>query len=135
MKEEQKQMKIESNSTTIVCNDGFRVTLQRTLRIPEDGKAHGLPASMGTFQVRRVQDYLSRVPSAWKDHGGVFVCMHQREAMWLSFQAGNKPSAIKVAAGKMSIANRVTNDRPFDQLIMHGRSSHTGPRVKGRSLF
>ncbi len=85
----------------VVFGDGdCSITFQRTLRIPDDGRSYPLPPGLGAFPVRRVDDYASRVPEEWLEHGGVFLPMYQREAMWLSF-ATSKPHAIKVAVGKV----------------------------------
>jgi hypothetical protein len=79
------------------------VTFHRTLRIPDDGGAYPLPPSLGPFPVRRVDDYAHEVPAAWREHGGVFLPMFQREAMWLSFHGRPwRPNAIKVAVGKVN---------------------------------
>jgi hypothetical protein len=81
---------------------GLRVTFQRTLRIPDDGRKYPLPPGLGSFPIRRVDDYAHNVPDDWRDHGGVFLPMYQREAMWLCFSGPNyKPRAVKVAVGKV----------------------------------
>ena len=56
-----------------------RLTFQRTLRIPDDGRAYPLPPGLGAFPLRRVDDYASRVPEGWAERGGVFLPMYQRE--------------------------------------------------------
>jgi len=79
------------------------ITFQRTLRIPDDGGTYPLPPGLGAFPVRRVLDYADRVPASWREHGGVFVPMYQREALWLSFGGQHwHPCALKVAVGKMN---------------------------------
>jgi hypothetical protein len=78
---------------------GFR----RTLRIPDDGREYPLPPGLGTFPVFRVEDYTDRVPEAWHEHGGVFIPMYQREAMWVSFSGRWwKPNAVKIGIGKIN---------------------------------
>ena len=43
------------------------------------------------------------MPAAWREHGGVFLPMYQREAMWLNFRGAHwRPNAIKVAVGKVN---------------------------------
>ena len=76
-----------------------RVTFQRTLRIPDDGKAYPLPPGLGAFPLRRVDDYASRVPTEWAAHGGVFLPLYQREAMWLSLDG--PPRALQIGVGKV----------------------------------
>jgi len=88
-----------------IQNDSLRIgalqiQFQRTLRIPDDGKTYPLPPGLGAFPLRRVDDYADKVPEAWRAHGGVFLPMYQREAMWLSFQA-SQPRALKVGVGKV----------------------------------
>lgn len=79
-----------------------RIQFQRTLRIPDDGRSYPLPPGLGAFPIRRVDDYLDRVPAHWRQRGGVFIPMYQREAMWIRFMAPHhKPRAIKVGIGKV----------------------------------
>lgn len=92
-------MKIVGNDLQL---NGLNITFHRTLRLPEDGKVHALPPSLGAFPLRRVDDYKDKVPAAWRDHGGVFFPLYQREAMWISFNTARTPLAVKVAAGKVN---------------------------------
>jgi hypothetical protein len=81
----------------------FQINFQRTLRIPDDGKTYPLPPGLGSFPIRRVNDYADRVPEHWRKHGGVFIPMYQREALWIRFQTRYwKPNAVKVAIGKVN---------------------------------
>jgi hypothetical protein len=110
---------------TMVKVDGDRlvlgeltITFQRTLRIPDDGRTYPLPPGLGAFPLRRVDDYSDRVPQQWLEHGGVFLPMYQREAMWLSFSRTHwKPCALKVGIGKVCA---LTGERWSDDL--HGGS-------------
>jgi len=82
---------------------GIKISLVRTLRIPDDDKIYPLPAGLGMFPIKRVEDYKEKVPKSWLEHGGVFFPMWQREAMWMSFgQDVSCPFAMKVAAGKIN---------------------------------
>jgi hypothetical protein len=76
------------------------IDFQRTLRIPDDGREHPLPAGLGSFPLVHVDDFAERVPRAWVDKGGVMLPMYQSEALWLDFGAGY-PFAVKVASGKI----------------------------------
>jgi hypothetical protein len=74
----------------------------RTLRIPDDGKVYPLPPGLGTFPVRPVAEYAERVPARWREWGGVFIPMYQREALWLRFSGAYwKPNAVKVGIGRI----------------------------------
>lgn len=93
---------IKLDDDTLHIGRHLAVRFERTLRIPDDGRDYPLPPSLGRLPVRRVQDYADRVPEAWRARGGVFLPMYQREAMWLSFQAGWPPVALKVGVGKVN---------------------------------
>ena len=78
----------------------FSITFNRTIRLPEDGNTHSLPPSLGVLPIHLVDDFSDKVPSDWVEHGGVFLPLHQREALWLGFSGS--VSAVKVAAGKIN---------------------------------
>lgn len=81
----------------------FAVSFQRTLRIPDDGRTYPLPPGLGMFPIFRISDYRDRVPSLWREHGGAFIPMYQREALWLGFSAAYwKPNAVKIALGAVN---------------------------------
>jgi len=88
------------------------INLQRTLRIPDDGRDYPLPPGLGAFPLRHVDDFASRVPELWKKHGGVMLPMYQSEALWVSLQ-GDYPFAVKVATGKI---NAITGEDWTDGL-------------------
>jgi hypothetical protein len=99
----------------------LRVSFQRTLRIPDDGRDYPLPPGLGRFPLRHVDDYARRVPSRWLSHGGVMLPMYQSEALWLAFSAEHVPGrdarypfAIKVAAGRI---NAVTGEPWANELV------------------
>jgi ubiquitin len=91
----------QDSSSLIFPNSDLRVSFERTLRIPNDGKSYPLPPSFGSFPMVPVSQYEDRVPPAWKRHGGVILPMHQREAMWINFHP-HKSAALKVASGKFN---------------------------------
>lgn len=94
------------------------IRFHRTLRIPDDSKEYPLPPSLGAFPLRRVEDYAKKVPATWREHGGVFLPMYQREAMWLSFSGANwRPNALKVAIGKVN----ALSGKPWSELLVKGR--------------
>jgi hypothetical protein len=90
---------VRVNGDRLAVGD-LEITFQRTLRIPDDGNTYPLPPGLGQFPIRKVQDYADRVPASWRDRGGVFIPMYQREALWMSFHA-NHPTAVKVGIGKV----------------------------------
>ncbi|KAL9653421.1 hypothetical protein ABK040_002057 [Willaertia magna] len=84
--------------------DRVSLSFHRTLRIPEDGKVYPLPPSLGSFPIKRVDDYLNKVPKEWIPKGGVFIPLFQREALWIQFNntSTEYPHALKVATGKVN---------------------------------
>jgi len=86
----------------------MRVELQRTLRIPDDGRDYPLPPGLGRFPLRHVDDFAARVPERWLRHGGVMLPMYQSEALWLRFvSVYDYPFVLKIGTGKI---NAVTGD-------------------------
>jgi hypothetical protein len=97
------------------------ISFQRTLRIPDDKKIYPLPPSLGPFPIEKVDDYLDKVPESWKAHGGVFIPMYQREAMWMKFNGvKNDPKAVKVAIGKVNALSGKT----WDQSLKNGENDY-----------
>lgn len=91
------------------------IGFQRTLRIPDDGREYPLPPGLGHFPVLPVSHFADRVPDDWRRHGGVFIPMHQREALWIQFSVSDPwaRAAVKVGIGKV---NAVTGDPWTDRL-------------------
>jgi hypothetical protein len=83
------------------------IEFQRTLRIPDDGEDYPLPAGLGPFPLRHVDDFAADVPDGWLQHGGVMLPMYQSEAMWINF-SGGYPIAVKVATGKINAVSGET---------------------------
>jgi hypothetical protein len=95
----------------ITIGERFAVTFQRTLRIPDDGRAYPLPPGLGRFPVLKVEDYLGQVPASWRERGGAFIPMYQREALWLGFHAAPwKPNAVKIAVGRVNAISGEPDD-------------------------
>ncbi|HEX6718991.1 MAG TPA: hypothetical protein VF088_17920 [Pyrinomonadaceae bacterium] len=93
----------------IHVGERFSFTLQRTLRLPDDGKTYPLPPGLGAFPVLRVSDYEDKVPQRWREQGGFFVPLYQREALWLQFEgAWWKPNAVKVSVGGINAVSGET---------------------------
>ena len=105
------------------------MTFQRTLRIPDDDDTYALPPGLGTFPLKHVDDFRSKIPRSWNEHGGVMMPMFQAEAMWIDFSSEDIDSRgeycfiVKIATGKV---NAVTgedwrdsvNRAPQDYLVV-----------------
>ena len=108
-------LKVTAKADQIVFGDVFSLEFQRTLRIPDDGKTYPLPPGLGRFPVLHVRDYEQRVPAEWVKHGGVFIPMYQREALWINFHARHwKPNAVKIAIGKVN----AVSGKPWNENLL-----------------
>lgn len=97
------------------------VSFQRTLRIPDDGGTYPLPPGLGRFPVLRVNDFAERVPQEWRELGGVFIPMYQREALWLAFDgAWWKPNAVQVGVGRVN----AVSGTPWDEGLTSSPQSY-----------
>jgi hypothetical protein len=96
-------LKVTVSRDSVKVGERFAVSFQRTLRIPDDGRVYPLPPGLGSFPIHPVEEYADRVPAAWRERGGVFIPMYQREALWLGFDAAYwKPNAVKVGIGRVN---------------------------------
>lgn len=86
----------------LVFNGGFALRLERTLRVPNDGRTYPLPPSLGAFPMYRTADY--EVTRQAAGRGAFFVPLYQWEAMWIAFDAEDwRPKAVQVAAGGVNV--------------------------------
>lgn len=108
-------LKVTIDKEIISIGKRFNISFQRTLRIPDDDRVYPLPPGLGRFPVLKVEDYFDRVPTKWRQQGGAFIPMYQREALWLGFHAAFwKPNAVKVAVGEI---NAISGD-PYDEAFL-----------------
>jgi hypothetical protein len=114
-------LKVQAHKNSLKIGKRFSVSFQRTLRIPDDGREYPLPPSLGSFPILRVEDYADRVPAAWREHGGVFIPMYQREAMWMSFSGQDwHPNAVKIGIGKIN----ALSGKPWDERLSRGKEDY-----------
>lgn len=73
------------------------VTFHRTVRVMDGRTPANLPPSLGRAKVSKVSQYQANCPEGW-DPSGVFIPLHDTEALWLQFSP-SAPSAIIVGAG------------------------------------
>lgn len=114
-------LKVTLQHDNLAFGDGFSLNFQRTLRIPDDGKTYPLPPGLGTFPVCKVEEYQERVPRDWLEHGGVFIPMYQREALWINFHPRYwKPNAVKIAIGKVNAVSA----KPWEENLLSDESDY-----------
>ena len=96
-----------------------RLSFNRTLRIPEDGREYPLPAGFGRLPILRVEDYAERVPEQWLEQGGFIIPLYQREALFLEFAGVQwRPTIGKVSVGRVNAISGKEHDlkiRPHRQ--------------------
>jgi tetratricopeptide (TPR) repeat protein len=96
-----------------------RISFNRTLRVPEDGREYPLPAGFGRLPILRVEDYANRVPEKWIDQGGFIIPLYQREALFLEFAGVRwRPTIGKVSVGCINAISGKAHDmkiRPHRQ--------------------
>ncbi len=96
-------MKTRLEDFRIWIGERFWISFQRTLRIPDDGRSYPLPPGLGGMPVRSVEAYSDRLPARWRDEGGYFIPMYQREALWLGFGGADwKPNAVQIMVGRIN---------------------------------
>lgn len=83
---------------------GLEISFKRTIRVPDNQALSQLPPDLGSFPLYKVQNYAHRLPQSVVDKGGVFIPMHQREAMWINFKA-NAPFIIKIYCGGVNVVS------------------------------
>lgn len=114
-------LKVMIRHDAIQIGPQFALSFQRTLRIPDDGGVYPLPPGLGRFPIRRVADYADRLPASWRERGGVFIPMYQREAMWLLFDApGWRPCAVQIGAGGIN----AVSGRPIEPVLSRRRQDY-----------
>ncbi len=87
----------------IIVGRHAKISFNRTLRIPEDGRTYPLPAGMGRLPIHRVEDYADKVPESWLKEGGYFIPLYQSEALFLEFNGPKwHPSIAKVCVGRVN---------------------------------
>jgi len=111
------------------------INFQRTLRVPDDGTTYPLPAGIGSFPLRHLEDFKENLPASWHERGGVLLPMYQSEALWINFDT-DYPMAIKIAAGKINAVTGKSwsNDlhvKPQDYLAVPLQPWLDGFKTKG----
>lgn len=90
---------------SIHVGEQFSVSFQRTLRIPDDSGTYPLPPGLGLFPLRQAKSE-------------VLLPIYQREALWMSFDGGWPPHAVKVGIGGID----AVSGEPFDPTSLDAES-------------
>jgi len=109
---------LRSDNTLWFDGAETHVSFQQTLRIPDDGRTHGLPPGLGKFPLEPTSKFAAALPHEWL--GGspsaeadatlhVMMPMRNAEAMWMSF-GGSGKAAIVVGCGAINAISGETFD-------------------------
>jgi hypothetical protein len=91
---------VRMDHDSIHVGERFSLTMQRTLRLPEDGREYPLPPGFGPFPLTAVESLGDAAPPGWKKTGGFVVPIYLYEALWFQFSAARwKPNAVQISAG------------------------------------
>ena len=77
------------------------LTFHRTVKVKNSLETSNLPPSLGICDIYKVSDYPNTCPKLW-DKDAYFIAMHDKEAMWVSFQS-LEPIAMIIGAGKTNV--------------------------------
>jgi hypothetical protein len=109
----------------------FSLTFQRTLRVPDDGRAYPLPAGLGRLPVRSARALKSTaIPQAWRDSPTGIIPLHPAEAAWISF-SGSHPFAVQIAAGGICAASGLPHVAALCREPQNYLSTPTQPWLDG----
>ena len=130
-------LRVSVSDHGIQIGDRCLISLQRTLRIPDDGRVYPLPPGLGLFPVFPVSRFAEAFAPDVADRSDVFVPMYQREALWLGFHAADwKPNAAKVSIGGVNAVSgeayhHELHDDPQDYLVCPHQPWLDGVNVGG----
>lgn len=111
----------------------LELLVERTFRIPDDGRNYPLPSTLNLFPLRDVDDHAARVPAAWLDRGGVLLPIWQSDALRFGFYSQRLmnrrteyPFAVKVATGKVSaitgeVSHQGLSGKPQNYIVTSGQ--------------
>ena len=115
-------LKVQLRNNRLHFGKWFSVSLQRTLRIPDDDRVYPLPPGLGLFPIFEVAPLADHVP-AWWQHTDFLIPVYQREALWIGFDGPDwRPNAVKVGIGKINAVSGQSwdahlHEHPQDYLV------------------
>lgn len=112
---------VRAQNNELVVDKSLKIRFHRTIRMPDDGKMHQLPGSLGLFPLYNAGAYLSRVPDTIRESGGIFMPIWSREAVWMSFHSKSRKYALRVYAGRVNAVTGKTMDE--EKMFKHSLNS------------
>ncbi len=94
--------RVRLNGVNLSAGARFSMRLERTVRVPNDGRRYHLPPSLGPLPVYRTRDF--PVTRSAAQRGEYLAPLYPWEAFWIRFEAeGWKPNAVQVAVGGVNV--------------------------------
>lgn len=123
-----KRLDTESSRIEIIDGDAstgstLEISLDRTLRVPEDGTIYNVPALFSPFPLFSVDEFAKTLPADMVRKNGLVIPMFQREAISLNFYAPQSASfAVKALAGTVNtvtgaVKNAKHDTKPQDYIL------------------
>lgn len=126
-----KPMRMYKDGTKLTVLDehdgcSIDISLNRTLRVPEDGTVYNLPALFGPFPLLNVELLQNKLPDLMARKSGLLIPMFVREALSIGFKTGslrsdrnifsrsqwhNQSFAIKILAGSVNTISGGAEER------------------------
>ena len=135
-----KSMKIYRDAAKLVVEefDGSQaeISLNRTLRVPEDGTVYNLPALFGPFPLLNVDLMRDRLPEPIVRKSGLLIPMFQREALSIGFnlvQNRNWPGRTEKERMKYAARLLKTEKTTFAIKILAGSVNAISGAIEGGS--
>lgn len=114
------------------------ISFKRTIRVPDDGNEYPLPAGLGSFPIRHIEDHSSKLPNSWKRRGGVMLPMHDNEALWISFTSSyiddrrqSYPFAVMIGTGKINAVSGLSWESNLNDINQNYVVSPEQPWIDG----
>lgn len=92
-------IRVNTQSNMLVIDKCVAIRFHRTVMMPDDGRVHHLPGSLGLFPLYNASAYSSRLPDSVSESKGIFLPIFSREAVWMSFHPREHKCALQVFAG------------------------------------
>ena len=68
-------------------NQKLKISFQRTVRVPDNGRRSQPPPGLENFSLYRVREYANKLPQDMKSNGGLFLPMYRECSETLSLEA------------------------------------------------
>jgi hypothetical protein len=68
---------IELKDDHVLVDSRLKLSFRRTIRVPDNQQTSNLPPSLGAFPLKRVSEYVAKLPNSMAAKGGLFFPMYR----------------------------------------------------------